>query len=116
MIVELRKPNRWKYLFHLCWLTGHEHEPILDCDVRKSFSRCSRCGYEFQYDFQVALPPEWIGFCDEAHRCPLCMGWKPRGWDRCANEICEMNPDGPLHLMPDGTVKHWLDPQDERHR
>lgn len=101
--------NRWKALFHLCWLFGHDHKTIVDCDARRSFNCCIRCGHEFQYDFQVFLPPDWIGFCDDEHRCPLCSGWKPRGYDRCGHEICIVNPDGPLHRCPDGTVRHKLD-------
>lgn len=109
MTVEIRKPNRWKAFFHLCWLLGHEGQPVVDCDARKSFTRCPRCECEFQYDFQAALSPDWIGFCDEAHRCPLCMGWKPKDWSRCANEVCALNPNGFLHQMQDGTVKYRLD-------
>jgi hypothetical protein len=101
--------NRWKAFFGLCWLRGHDHEQIVDCDARRAFNRCKACGHEFQYDFQEALPPYWIGFCDKAHSCPLCMGWKPKDWDRCANEICAMNPDGPLYRNSDGTVGPRLD-------
>lgn len=101
--------NRWKALFHLCWLFGHDHQSIVDCDARKSLQRCGRCGHSFQYDWEAVLSPDWIGFCDDAHRCPLCMGWKPRNWERCGNEVCELNPNGPPHLMPDGSARHLLD-------
>ena len=99
--------QRWKTF--LCWLGSHDHQCVIDCDARKSFQRCTRCGYEFQYDFQVALTPAWIGFCMDGHRCPICGGWKPKDWDRCANEICEMNPDGPLRVHQDGTIGPMLD-------
>lgn len=101
--------NIWKALFNLCWLKGHDHEQIVDCDARRSFNRCTRCGHEHQYDFQATLSPNWIGFCDPPHRCPLCLGWKPPDWDRCANEICSMNPNGPIKLRSDGTVGYDLD-------
>lgn len=101
--------NRWKALFHLCWLLGHHHQLILDFDARKSFNRCSKCGDEFQYDFQRALTPDWIGWCDRLHSCPLCMGWKPKDWDRCGNEICKLNPNGPLRKLPGGHVGYLLD-------
>lgn len=99
----------WRTFFHLCWFFGHAHEQIVDCDKRRSFQRCTKCAHEFQYDFQAALSPDWIGYCDDAHRCPLCFGWKRKDWDRCANEVCEINPNGPVYLMPDGTAKHDLD-------
>lgn len=99
--------KRWKAF--LCWLSGHDHEQIVDYDIPKAFQRCRRCGHEFQYDFQSALTRKWIGFCDEAHTCKLCFGWKPREWDRCANEICELNPDGALHFNTDGTMGPRLD-------
>lgn len=101
--------SRWKAFFELCWLFGHDHQPVVDCDARRAFTRCTGCGHSFQYDFQAALGPDWIGFCDPPHRCPLCFGWKPRDWDRCSNEICALNPDGPLRLRPDGSVGHDLD-------
>lgn len=101
-----RAGSGWRALFHLCWLFGHGEEHVVDCDARRSFNRCIRCGREWQYEFQENISPDWIGFIDEIHRCPLCLGWKPRSWDRCQNEICELNPDGPLHLLPDGTVTH----------
>ena len=105
----IQKGNRWDALFNLCWLMGHDPIPVLDCDARKAFNRCLKCRRETQYDFEALLTPDWIGFVDPPHRCPLCFGWKPREWERCANELCELNPDGPLHLMPDGTAKHLLD-------
>lgn len=101
--------NRWKAFFGLCWLRGHDHQQIVDYEARRVFMLCTRCGHEFQYDFQAALTPEWIGFRMEGHRCPLCGGWKPKDWDRCAIEICEMNPDGLLRLNPDGTIGPRLD-------
>lgn len=104
--MTMSEMNRWKAFFNLCWLVGHGHEQIVDCDARRSFNRCTKCGHEFQYDFQACLSPEWIGFCDKQHSCPLCMGWKPKKWDRCANEICTLNPNGPLRLLPDGNVNY----------
>jgi hypothetical protein len=92
-----------------CWWFGHDHEQIVDYDARRVFQRCVKCGHEFQYDFQAQLTPQWIGFCDPPHTCPLCMGWKPRHWDRCANEVCEINPNGPLRLTPDGGLDFDLD-------
>lgn len=105
----VRPGNRWKALFHLCWLFGHKYRDIVDCDSRRVFNRCAQCGREAQYDFEAALSPDWIGFCDETHRCPLCLGWKPRNWERCGNEICELNPNGPVYLMPDGSARHLPD-------
>lgn len=99
----------WKAFFEFCWLRGHDDHQIVDCDARRVFYRCRRCGHEFQSNLQAALTPNWIGFCDPAHRCQLCFGWKPKDWDRCANEICMMNPEGPLHLHPDGTIGPRLD-------
>lgn len=99
----------WKDFLSLCWLRGHDHEQVVDCDARRAFQLCGRCGHEFQYDFQAGLSPGWVGFCDEDHSCELCMGWKPRGWDRCANEVCLLNPNGPLSLLPDGEVGYDLD-------
>lgn len=101
--------NLWRAFFHLCWLSGHDHQPVVDCDKRRSYQCCTKCGHEFQYDFQRTLSPEWIGFCDKDHSCALCMGWKPRDWDRCANEICALNPNGPLKLRPNRTVGYDLD-------
>lgn len=99
----------WKAFLGFCWLRGHDHQPTVDCDAHRAFNRCTRCGHEHQYDFQRALGPNWIGFCDPSHRCPLCFGWKPREWDRCANEICSLNPDGMLRMRSDGSVGHDLD-------
>lgn len=99
--------KRWKAF--LCWFRGHNHQQIVDYDARRVFQCCTKCGHSFQYDFEAALGPTWIGFCDTAHRCPLCFGWKPRDWDRCAHEICDINPDGPLRLKPDGSLGHDLD-------
>jgi hypothetical protein len=62
-----------------------------------------------QYDFERGMSPEWIGFCDEAHKCPLCMGWKPRGWERCGVEVCKLNPNGKIYLTPDGGGEYRLD-------
>jgi len=105
--VKKRCLKWWKEF--CCWLRGHDDVLILDCDARRSFNRCTRCGYEFQYDFQAALKPDWIGFCDPPHQCPLCFGWKPRDWDRCAQEVCEINPDGMMRLQPDGSFGPNLD-------
>lgn len=105
----VRKGRRWAAFFNLCWLFGHDAVPVVDCDSRRAFNRCAKCGRETQYDFEAALTPDWIGFVDDAHCCPLCMGWKPADWDRCANEVCGLNPDGPLHLMPDGSARHMPD-------
>lgn len=103
----IRKGNAWAALSNLCWL-WHQDDQVVDCDARRVFQRCSACGRESQFGFQAALGPNWIGFCDEVHRCPLCTGWKPRGWGRCGNEICVLNPNGPLFLMPDGSGRHFL--------
>lgn len=99
--------SRWKAF--VCWLGGHNERLIIDYDARRSFNRCTECGYEFQYDFQKALGPDWIGFCADGHRCPLCFGWKPKDWDRCANEICTLNPNGRLRLRSDGSMGYDLD-------
>lgn len=107
--MDVTTMNKWKAFFELCWLRGHDHQPIVDCDVRRAFERCAKCGHEFQYDFEAALGPTWIGFCDPAHSCELCMGWKPRDWDRCANEVCTLNPNGRLRLRPDGSAGFNLD-------
>lgn len=101
--------SRWKAFFNLCWLFGHHHEQVIDCDARRASQRCVKCGHEFQYDFQKQLTPEWIGFCSDGHRCPLCMGWKPRDWDRCGNELCTLNPNGPMRVLPDGNLGFDLD-------
>lgn len=101
--------SKWKAFFGLCWCFGHDHQQVVDCEERRAFQKCSRCGNEFQYDFQAWLPPEWIGFCDPDHTCPLCFGWKPKAYDRCANEICSINPDGLLKFHPDGTLRPDLD-------
>lgn len=98
-----------KALWSLCWLRGHDHQLVVDCEARRSFQRCTRCEHTFQYDFQAALSRDWIGFIDKVHSCKLCGGWKPNDWDRCANEICSLNPDGPLRIRPDGSVGHDLD-------
>lgn len=99
----------WKAFFKLCWLLSHNSEQIVDCDERRVFQRCVKCGHEFQYDFQAEMSPHWVGFCDKAHTCLLCGGWKPKDWDRCANEVCDLNPNGPLWLTPDGNLDYDLD-------
>lgn len=105
----MKNGNRWASFFQLCWCFGHDDFPIVDSDARRSFHRCRRCGREAQYDFEAEIPSNWIGFIDDVHRCPLCLGWKPKDIDRCANEICDLNPNGPLRIMPDGSVRHMLD-------
>ena len=90
--------NKWKALLELCWLLGHEEQQIVDHDARRVFGRCLKCGREAQSSFQASLHADWIGFCDEAHRCPLCSGWKPRGWNRCAGKVCLLNPEGVTRL------------------
>lgn len=105
----------WKKFANFCWLRGHAHQPIVDCDSRRAFHRCMKCGHEFQYDFEAAITPEWIGFCDKDHSCKLCLGWKPRDWDRCGNEICTLNPNGPMRLLPDGEVWYDLDSRGTAH-
>lgn len=101
--------NWWRAFFNLCWLRTHDHQTIVDCDARRAFQCCTNCGHSFQYDFQAELPKNFIGFIDKAHSCGLCGGWRPRDWDRCANEICTLNPDGPLRMRPDGSIGHNLD-------
>ena len=91
--------NRLKAFFHLCWVLGHDHEPIVDTEARRAFNRCTRCGHEHQYDFQASLPLEWIGFASGDNKCPLCMGWKPKAWKFCSSGYCELNPKGPIRLV-----------------
>jgi len=99
----------WRGIFSLCWLRGHGYSQIVDCDQRRVYEKCVVCGHEMQYDFERGMSPEWIGFCDEAHKCPLCMGWKPRGWERCGVEVCKLNPNGKIYLLPDGGGEYRLD-------
>lgn len=99
----------WKALVSLCWLRGHDHHQIVDHDARRAFQLCTKCGYSFQYEFQASLTPNWIGFCDHDHSCELCMGWKPRDWDRCGNEVCLLNPNGPIRFLQNGEIGYDLD-------
>jgi len=99
----------WRGIFSLCWLRGHRYSQIVDCDQRRVYEKCVVCGHEMQYDFERGMSPEWIGFCDEAHKCPLCMGWKPRGWERCGVEVCRLNPNGMMYLKDDGQAEFRMD-------
>lgn len=83
-------PEEMKKL--LCKLLGHRHgELVVDCQRRKAFHPCARCGDEFQYDFEREIDPRWIGFAHGENQCPLCLGWKSKDWLRCGKQFCIMN-------------------------
>lgn len=84
---------------------------VVDCENLSIYLLCDTCGKKTQLDFHYALEgnKNWIGFQSGENKCPLCMGWKKKAWSRCAIEVCELNPEGPIYPMPDGSWGHRLD-------
>lgn len=82
----------------LCSWLGHEiGDPVIDCERRKSFNPCLRCGAECQYDFQKKIPLDWIGYQSGENQCPVCFGWKSKSWSMCGQRLCVLNPGYPIY-------------------